>query len=278
MNGEIMHEVLTKLNRRLSSASRSVALLMDNAGCHPPELKGKYSNIKIIFLPPNTTSHLQPLDLGIIQNFKVHYRKLLLRFVISKIDQTTSDTASQIVKSINVLQAIRWVAEAWDSVSQEFRKAGITDSNFSVASRQFDDDDDDDPFADLDLPSLVEQISAISCSVDEYINGEDDVPVCMEYSDDWEEHFFQNLGTDSLATEDAEEEEDQYDVEPPPPKIAKYEDAISALEDVQRFLDNKGHSEQATNISSMMNKVTELHCVSLSLGRQSTLQDYFHPL
>ena len=96
--------------------------------------------------------------------------------------------------------------------------------------------------------------------MDEYINGEDDVPVCMEYSDDWKEHFFHNFGTDSLAPEDAEEEEDQYDVDPPPPKITKYEDAISALEDVQRFMDNKGHSEHATTNSSVMNKVTAPLC------------------
>ena len=89
-------------------------LLMDNAGCHPPELKEAYTNIKIIFLPPDTTSKLQPLDLGIIQNLKMHCRKLFLRFVISKIDECNK--AQEVTKSVNVLQAIHWVAQAWKAV------------------------------------------------------------------------------------------------------------------------------------------------------------------
>ena len=118
MSGEILDKLFSKINCQLSFSSRFVILLMDNAGCHLQELKEKYSNIKIIFLPPNTTSHLQPLDLGIIQNFKVFYRKLFLRFVVSKIYQTTG-TATQHVQSVDVLKAIRWVAEAWDSVKKE---------------------------------------------------------------------------------------------------------------------------------------------------------------
>ena len=53
---------------------------------------------------------LHPLDLGIIKNFKVHYRTCLLRFVISKIETYT--TASEVTKSINILHTIRWVAQA----------------------------------------------------------------------------------------------------------------------------------------------------------------------
>lgn len=49
MTGEILDKVLTSLNRKFSSQHRNVALLLDNAGCHPEELKGKYSNIKLIF-------------------------------------------------------------------------------------------------------------------------------------------------------------------------------------------------------------------------------------
>ena len=51
-------------NQRLLKSNRNILLLMDNAGCHPEELVSKFSNIKIIFLPANTTSALQPLDLG----------------------------------------------------------------------------------------------------------------------------------------------------------------------------------------------------------------------
>ncbi len=68
-----METVLTKLNSRLIHSQCSILSLMDNAGCHPSTLESKLSNIKIVFLPANTTSKLQPLDLGIIQNFKVHY-------------------------------------------------------------------------------------------------------------------------------------------------------------------------------------------------------------
>ncbi len=43
MSGEILHEILAKINQ-LVAKSRSVALLLDNAGCHPPDIVGKYSN------------------------------------------------------------------------------------------------------------------------------------------------------------------------------------------------------------------------------------------
>jgi hypothetical protein len=42
MTGDIMNIVLTKLNRRLSWSNRSILLLMDNAGCHPDPLAGKF--------------------------------------------------------------------------------------------------------------------------------------------------------------------------------------------------------------------------------------------
>ena len=104
MSGEILESVLTKLDHRLASTSRKVLLLMDNAGCHFEDLKDKF---KIIFLPANTTSRLQPLNLGIIQSFKVHYRRMLLQYVLAHIDQC--DSATDVVKTVNILVAIHWI-------------------------------------------------------------------------------------------------------------------------------------------------------------------------
>ena len=64
MTGEILDSVLTRLNHCLSSCSRSIVLLMDKLDVILTNLK---RNIQIVFLPPNTTSQIQPLDFGIIQ-------------------------------------------------------------------------------------------------------------------------------------------------------------------------------------------------------------------
>ena len=284
MTGDILDAVLSKLNRKLSSRGRSIALLMDNAGCHPEELKDKYSNIKIVFLPPNTTSKLQPLDLGIIQNFKVHYRKLLLSFVLSKIDDTTY-TASQIAKTVNVLKAIRWVAEAWECVKTEtvikcFKSSGISvDSSESVIGRMCEDED---PFAEIDnseeITTLVTQIGPSvgpTCSAEEYVNGDNDLPFCEEMdSDDWDEQFMSNLTT-SQSQEFEESDDEQFDLEPPPPKIKDFKEAVSMLEDVQTFLDSRGYNEAATKMGLEIDTVVSLQHDSLNCARQTTLDEFF---
>ena len=129
MQVEIMEKVLDTLNHQMRKQGK-VILFLDNATVHPTSLTDMYSNIKIVFLPKNTTSRLQPLDAGIIQSFKTKYRKKLMRYVIARINDDL--TASAIAKGIDILQAITWVADSWKEVSDEtvkncFAKCGITD-------------------------------------------------------------------------------------------------------------------------------------------------------
>ena len=45
------------------------------------------SNVKLVLLPPNTTSAMQPLDQGIIACTKAHYRRQLVQWVIAEAEQ-----------------------------------------------------------------------------------------------------------------------------------------------------------------------------------------------
>ena len=73
--------------------------------------------IRLFFLLQNTTSRLQPLDAGIIQNFKVKYRKTLAKYVLARINDYSS--AMQIIKDINILMAIRWAQEAVEGSNRD---------------------------------------------------------------------------------------------------------------------------------------------------------------
>ena len=53
-------------------------------------------------------------------NFKQHYHKLLMRFVLSKIEECS--TAREVVKSLNILHAIRRTSQAWNEVTSDVIK------------------------------------------------------------------------------------------------------------------------------------------------------------
>ncbi len=74
MTREIFQDYIYRLNDSLIESNRKILIVMDNfIGFYitPP------SNIEYFFLPPNLTSILQPLDQGIINAFKNHYKRRL---------------------------------------------------------------------------------------------------------------------------------------------------------------------------------------------------------
>jgi hypothetical protein len=63
------------LEKRFIRQKRKTALIICNCPAHSVHVK--FTAIKLILLPMNTTSTLQPCDQGIIQNSKFHYKKVL---------------------------------------------------------------------------------------------------------------------------------------------------------------------------------------------------------
>lgn len=62
--------------------SPKALLLMDNCSAHPEQLKTRDGSVTCMFLPPNTTSLIQPMDQGVLQAMKNRYKRKLLQEVI----------------------------------------------------------------------------------------------------------------------------------------------------------------------------------------------------
>ena len=175
--------------------------------------------------------------------------------------------------------AMRWVAQAWKKVKTEtickcFRSAGVLDSQMAVVSC---DIGEDDPFADIDenadLQDLITEVIPEPERCQEYVNGDDDLATCNDTEDEkWDENFMSQLTEDSEEVQESESEDDEpaEDSE----KITSFKDAIVALEDVQKFLENRGHMSTSLkyNIGPAVDELASLRATSL---KQCTLDNYF---
>ncbi|GFV44082.1 tigger transposable element-derived protein 6 [Trichonephila clavipes] len=80
MTTELFNGWLVSLNSDMQREKRHILLFLDNCTMHnnaPP-----LSNVKLPFFPRNSTSKLQPLNQGIIHNFKTFYWREVVKSVL----------------------------------------------------------------------------------------------------------------------------------------------------------------------------------------------------
>ena len=92
----------------------NVLLILDNAPGHPCI---DHPNVKVVFLPPNTTSLIQPLDQGIISTFKKHYVKLTFRNILEKLENDTK-TLTEVWKIFSIFNCINHATAAITEIKQ----------------------------------------------------------------------------------------------------------------------------------------------------------------
>ena len=143
MTGDLFEEWVRKLDTSFRDQDRNVALMIDNSPAHP-EIKN-LTNINLIFLLPNTTSVLQPMDQGVIRSLKAHYRRKIVRLCIKSVDKNKQ------LPKINILQAMKHLVSSWNAVSEETITNCFKKSNISQSKQKAAVNDDDDPFKCLQM-------------------------------------------------------------------------------------------------------------------------------
>lgn len=173
MTRVIFEHWLTKWNDTLGKQKRHVLLLIDNA---PSHVTREYSNIKIQFLPPNTTAKLQPLDQGIIRICKMQYRKLLTLNYLQGIENM--EEAKKIMKGFDFVVACQVLNEAWKYVSESliakcFSKAGFIHEGIVAPAPEHEPEPE--PALERNIWDRIQRALDIEVPFEEYATADDDV-------------------------------------------------------------------------------------------------------
>ncbi|XP_005098847.1 tigger transposable element-derived protein 4 [Aplysia californica] len=268
MTPDIFTDFLRSWDQSLRLQRRSIVLFVDTCRAHlkPTGL----TCIKLEFLPPNTTATHQPMDQGIIRNFKCHYRAAVNNIIISELDSDESKKASDILATITVLRAIYLLQEAWSLVTPETIKNCYKCAGFVINSTS------------EDVPAIINPVTFIPPKnmdpemFEEFIAVDDDAPVTGELTDGeivqlntLVERKKRSRAEVEVEEESAEAEE--VEVEEAATKMPSPSELLQSLNTVRVFMESAGLTSQ-TKFQAVTRAVQES---VISNRKQSFLTDFF---
>lgn len=247
MTTELFNEWLVSLDTDMKKQKRKILLFMDNCTVHnnPPPL----SNIRLHYFPPNTTSKLQPLDQGIIHNFKSHYRHEVVKMNLECLEN------EQNLQKITVLTALLFVDKAWKTVTPStvfncFKKSGF---NSNLPETQTSEES-----IALIRESIPLHQALQNVTFEEYVSVDENIAVCGALSDS------EIIGT-------KEDEDDEDDTEPLIPVTLR--EASSCLIKLRQFYMQSDIDDNVFEALFTLDKT--LHQARLAVHKQTKITDFF---
>jgi len=222
-------------------------MIVDNCPAHPKE-RGLQS-IKLVFLPPNTTSKTQPCDQGIIQNLKVQYPKRVLQKQI-----TYTEKKKNFV--ITVLDALQ---QAWASVTP------TTINNcfrFPHQTPETDNEDSDEEDDDIPLARLA------GLNFADYTSVDNAIPTTETLTDD---DIMEEITTSKDPSDTIESDDEQQTEEKPVPTLTT---VIEMTESYQAYFESQDDTEELLPLLAKFNNCLARKQLKKKLhAKQSTLTD-----
>ncbi|GET65185.1 CENP-B homolog protein 2-like [Rhizophagus irregularis DAOM 181602=DAOM 197198] len=238
----------------------------NNARCHESENINSLSNVKVHFLPPNTTSFLQPLDQGIIYSLKAQYRKLLCQNRIQAYD--FYEEGDPIPPPIDIFDSINLIADAWKKVSKKtilnsWAKAGILPNNNMEDSECSDNSDYEEDNIGHELQSLIDELGFVDpLAVNDYINIDNRASAEEELS--LQEIVDVVKGTNEREIEEEEEQDEISTIV-----------ALNSIENVIKYIQQKDLEIGNLEMKNLIKLKKRIFFDNINEKRQSKLNEYF---
>ena len=224
----LFEEWIREMDSKFTKEKKKVALIIDNCPAHPTI--DNLKSTELIFLPPNTTSKLQPMDQGVIRSLKAYYKSLASQRLVVAIDKGKDLPVFSILDAMKMLD-LAWQQVKISTIVNCFAKAGI--SNDQQNSAQLDDDD---PFKDLQ--NQIEKLGDFyppGTTAEDIISADENVMSTVPLLTD--EELIEEVMNAANAEYADDEEDDDGDavLDPVCPKVSDVREALQVLHDYMPF-------------------------------------------
>lgn len=262
MTSELFENWLRKLDKRFKREKRNVAIVIDNCPAHP---KLELSNIKLIFLPPNTTPKTQPMDQGVINCLKVNYRKLMIESILRKIDEGGD------IGNFSLLDAVIFISRAWQNVSASSISGCFSKAGFQCDAQE--EASESDVLIREAFEKLCETLAShhdTEFSLSEFLHVDDDVVTSGDMDEQSIVDLVRKPDEPEIETTEIDSDcDDQGAVQ----KIPTFEEAKRAISVVRSFLFSKESSDEIlASVNSIDDFMDTSHIASL---KQSKITSFF---
>ena len=265
MTTEIFVEFLNALNNKMKMQKCHILLFLDNCPSHPDI---KLSNVKLRFLPKNTTSHLQPLDKGIIAWLKIFYKRQLMTGIRNAMrdSENVVDLAKKVtIYSTTVNMKAGWRQLPVTTIMKCFKTCGIFDGMFDAV-----------PISNNDQTEhqTAHEPDEFDCWFADLL----EVPweECLAFDDQLEIETPPRAPT-AMSTEHVETDQDDVEVDKVQPNNLTIDSAINQLHEMQKlFVNNNSIFAQINPLYSAVTSSKMKHEI-IKKNWQVSISDFFKP-
>lgn len=248
-----------------------ILLLIDNAPGHPTDLDKYNENVKVVFLPPNTTPLIQPMDQGAIAAFKKIYLREAYQKAVHAVD-IEKITLKEFWSKFNIYDAIKVMDTAWNEIT----KSCMNKVWKKLCPQYFKQSNSDDPTEDQEEDVIITQIVNLADRLEIQLE-ETDIHVLLD------SHQQELSDEDLIELGEMDQENDTEEIEEEPKKftVKKLEKVFGLLDELLDGLEEQdSNSERFLNVSSHVRNA--LSCYNLILRekseakKQSSIDKYFN--
>nr|XP_037280134.1 LOW QUALITY PROTEIN: tigger transposable element-derived protein 6-like [Rhipicephalus microplus] len=257
MTCDLFVEWLREFDQDMLKQDRRVLLVVEN--CSTYHVQASLTRaVTLLFLPPNTTSKVQPLELGIICAFKSYYRHRVVERLLIAVDRPAANLPLRVTlySALEMLKA-SWIEVTATCVQNCFCKAGFIDAGPNAEPENPKEDRSTNWWqrvVDSDLREL-------DISWDDFITADDDADTAEPSTDE-------GIVNEVRGKSDTEESYDDKTLEPATTSVLV---AIDYIDSLRQLVYAKNLSEEHAAALTKLETVL----ITSALSKQTCITDFF---